>query len=112
MALSNDITSYQVILSSHVHNHEWLASIILRQNTMAVIDLRFVVDPASLASKSKINATGLSIIYLGIDRYTWFVDILRNELPLTAVLYSPIGNMPTRLLLHTGPEPTGENERE
>jgi len=110
MALNNNITSYQVYLSSHIHNHEWQANIILRDNNMAVIDLRFVADPGSWVSKGKINATGVSIIYAGMDRYSWFLDVLRNETPLVAVLYSPIGTVPPRLLLQTGPEPSGESE--
>jgi hypothetical protein len=38
------------------------------------------------------------------------VDVLRNEKPLTAVLYSAIGNLPLRMLLQTGPEQSGEAE--
>ena len=110
MALNNNITSYQIYLSSHLHNHEWQANIILRENNIPVIDLRFVADPANYGSKGKINATGISIVYAGIERYSWFVDMLRNETPLVAVLYSPIGALPVRLLLQTGLEVTGENE--
>ena len=110
MALNNNITSYQIYLSSHLHNHEWQANIILRDNNTPVIDLRFVADPGNWASKGKINATGVSIVYVGIERYSWFLDVLRNEKPLVAVLYSPIGSLPVRLLLQTGPEITGETE--
>jgi hypothetical protein len=31
------------------------------------------------------------LIYVGIERYAYFVDILRNEKPLFAVLYPAAG---------------------
>ena len=106
----NNITSYQLYLSSHVHAHEWQANIILRENDKAVIDLRFVADPKAWVNKGKIDAFGVSTIYAGMDRYPFFVDLLRNEKPIVAVLYSPVGTVPPRVLLQTGPEASGEAE--
>jgi hypothetical protein len=53
MALTNNITSYQIYLSSHLHNHEWQANIILRDANTPVIDLRFVADPSNFASRER-----------------------------------------------------------
>jgi hypothetical protein len=111
MALNSTITSYQIFLSSQLHNHGWEANIILMEkNNTPVIDLRFVADAVQWLSKGKINANGVSIIYLDIVRYSRFVDLLRNESPIVAVLYSPVGSVPPRVVLQTGAELTGENE--
>jgi hypothetical protein len=111
MATIKPINNYQLYVSSHPQFNEWQANILLKQDNMLVVDLRFVVDPDNWASRGSILPNGISIIYVGIERYSWFVDILRNEKPLSAVLYPPTGPDPPRILLQTGAEPIGEMER-
>jgi hypothetical protein len=110
MSTLKPINGYQLYLSSYPQFNEWQANILLRQDNLVVVDVRFVGDPANWASRGSINPDGISLIYVGIERYPWFVDMLRNEKPLFAVLYPPVGSVPPRLLLQTGAEPVGESE--
>ena len=110
MATLKPINNYQLYVVSHPQFNEWQANVILRQENAAVVDVRFVADPENWANRGSINPSGVSQIYVGIERYPWFVDILRNEKPLFAVLYPASGAVPPRLLLQTGPEPIGETE--
>ena len=110
MATLKEINSYQLFVASHPQFNEWQANILLRKDNTVVVDVRFVPDPGYWASHGNINANGISLIYVGIERYSWFVDILRNEKPLFAVLYPAVGATPVRLLLQTSSEPVGEAE--
>ena len=110
MATVKPINRYQIYVASHPRFNEWHANIMLKQDNAVVVDVRFVPDPDNFLSFSSINPNGVSQIYVGIERYLWFVDLLRNEKPLTAVLYPPAGTAPPRLLLQTDSEPIGESE--
>ncbi len=110
MATLKAINNYQLFVASHPQFNEWQENVLLRQDNTLIVDVRFVADPANWASRGSINPNGVSLIYVGTERYPWFVDVLRNEKPLFAALYPASGTVPPRLLLQTGPEPAGENE--
>jgi hypothetical protein len=110
MATLKPINKYQLYVSSHPQFNEWQANVLLRQDNALIADVRFVAQPENWASRGSINPSGVSLIYVGIERYPWFVDILRNEKPLFAVLYPASATEPPRLLLQTAPEPIGETE--
>lgn len=111
MALNTLVSGYQILLCSHQQHQEWQASILLLQkNNTPFIDLRFVAEPEKWLNKGKILLDGISIIYVDASRYSTFVDLLRNETPLNAILYSPVGTVPTRVVLQTGVELAGEGE--
>ena len=59
---------------------------------------------------SSVNPDGVSLIYVGVERYPWFIDVLRNEQPLHVVLYERTETRGPLMLLVTGSEPTGETE--
>jgi hypothetical protein len=103
------INAYETFLSSNQHN-EWQANIIILSADKAVVDLRFVADPGKWASKGNIIPNGPSTIYVGMERYSWFVDLLRNEKPLNVWVYPALGTLPPRMMLSTGAEPVGESE--
>ncbi|HEX7313927.1 MAG TPA: hypothetical protein VF297_08390 [Pyrinomonadaceae bacterium] len=111
MAFTKSINKYQIYLSSHPQFNEWQANIILRMDNTLVVDLRFVADPASLVNIGYANETGVSLIYVGIERLAWFVDVLRHEKPLFLTFYPKSGTTPARMLLQTSSdEPVGEQE--
>jgi hypothetical protein len=90
--------SFGLHVSSHPQFNEWQADI-LRQDSTLVADVRFAADPENWAGRGSIHPNCVSPIDVGIERYTWFVDILRNEKPLFAVLSNPAsGAVPPRLL--------------
>lgn len=104
------INNYRIHVSSFPQFNEWIANIYLYQDNTLVVDLRFVANPASVIQFSSLNPNGISLIYANIERLSWFVDTLRNEKPLSAVLYPGTGTMPPRMLLQTSLEPIGEVE--
>jgi hypothetical protein len=110
MATIQQFNSYQVYIASHPQFNEWQANIKLRLESTLVVDIRFVGDPANWANRGAVNPGGISTIYVGSERFPWFVDILRNEKPLYAVLYPPTHTAPPLMLLQTGTEPVGEAE--
>lgn len=110
MATLKSFNNYKVYVSSHPKFNEWIANIYLMQNNACIVDVRFVSDPDFWASHGNINTAGVSTIYVGIERYPWFVDILRNEKPLFVSLYPAIGATPVKMILQTGTEPVGEDE--
>jgi hypothetical protein len=108
MPTTKEIKKYRIFLASHPSFNEWQANIFLcQQDGTVVVDLRFVTNPNQYAGLAKINLTTASLFYCGVDRLAWFVDVLRNEKPLYAVLYP---GTPPRMLLQTDPEPVGETE--
>ena len=111
MATSKSINKYQIYLASYPQFNEWQANIILRKDNTLVADLRFVADPETWVSFGSVNPNGISTLYFAIERFPWFVDVLRNEKPLFVVLYDKTVSNPARMLLQTGPgEPIGETE--
>lgn len=110
MATSKPIDGYSVAISSHPKFNEWQANITLLKGKAAVVDVRFVTDPDQWASHNNANPNGISTMYVGTDRYKWFIDLLRNEGPLTVTLYPAAGNVPARMLLGTYAAPVGEGE--
>lgn len=47
------------------------------------------------------------IVILPLEQYSWYVDMLRNESPVYAKIYT---NAPNGISLYTGLEPIGEGE--
>jgi len=106
--VSREINNYQLFVASHPQFNEWQANIMLRKDNTVVVDVRFVADPAKYASLGSVVSNGVSLIYVGVERYLWFIDVLRNEKPLWALLYPADSTMPPRMLLQTGVELAGE----
>ncbi len=111
MVKVSQIDSYVVYVPSHPKFNEWDACILLRFQGKTVVDVRFVSDGDHWASHGYVDpGAGSSTIYIGIERYSWFVDILRNERPLFVALYPVNPFRPPLMVLQTGAEPVGEAE--
>ncbi len=110
MAFIKQIDGYQVWIASYDHFNEWKANITLSYGNAAVVDMRFVDNPASLTAYQSVQETGISVIYDHIDRFPLYIDILRNEKPLYAVLYESVTGSFAKCLLGTSREPVGEGE--
>lgn len=110
MPFIKQIDSYQIWIASYDNFNEWKANITLSYNNAAVVDLRFVDNPATYASYQVVQPTGISQIYDRIDRFPLYVDILRNEKPLYVALYESVTGSFAKCLLGTSREPVGEAE--
>lgn len=109
-AIIKPINQYEIRLSSHPQFNEWQANVLLRQDNAIVADVRFVADPANWVRFGNINPNGASLIFVGVERYPWFIDMLRNEKPLFVQLHPATGSLPVRMILQTSSEPVGEKE--
>jgi hypothetical protein len=66
------------------------------------------MDPQSEMRDNEYNPqTKRARMYLPSEMYPWYVDLLRNEKPVHAMVDS---DEPTRNRLYTGREPVGEEE--
>lgn len=110
MPFIKQIDGYEVWLASYDHFNEWKANIILSYSNAAVVDLRFVDNPAAYASYQSVQAAGISLIYEKAERFPLYVDILRHEKPLHVVLYENVTGNFAKCLLGTSREPIGEDE--
>ena len=54
-----------------------------------------------------IPANKWASVFLPVEQYSWYIDLLRNERPVFAYVNS---NKPERNRLYTGKEPVGEEE--
>ncbi len=72
-------------------------------------DLVVVFQPAGEPSRNNHYEVGQRRAYLvrPASEFQWYVDLLRNEKPVYAVIYD---DQPVFMFLHTGAEPVGEGE--
>jgi hypothetical protein len=109
-AMIESINKYEVMLSSHPQFNEWIANILLRKDNRIIVDVRFVDNPDLLAQYGSINEGAISLVYVGMKRFSNFLNILQNEKPLFVQLVHASSSNPARILLRTGAEPVGEQE--
>ena len=68
----------------------------------------YFVDDIDSAPDNVYYAPGKrGIMILPVTQYNWYVDMLRNESPVFAKIYT---HAPNAISLYTGLEPTGEGE--
>jgi hypothetical protein len=111
LPFNKPIDNYTVSISSFEKFNEWKANIYLKNGNAIIVDLRFVKDPTACLSFQQVIQNGISTIYDTIDQLPIYLDILRNEKPLWVTLYERISGTAARLLLCSGSEPIGENEK-
>ena len=110
MPTIKQINQYEISLASHPKFNEWQANVLLRTNYKIVVDVRFVTDPDTFVNRGYVSPNGVSLIYVGIERLASFVDVLRNEKPLSVALFPQTGTTPALMQLMTSIEPAGEAE--
>ncbi len=99
------IDIYQIRIASCDNFYEWKADGTLSNKNAAVVDLRFVDNPAAYASYRVVPAPGTSRICDRIGRFPLYVEILRDEKPLCVALHQSVRGSFAKCLLGTSSEP-------
>jgi len=104
MARHEEITAYRIAVAANAAGHDdWRATIVLGTGTEVGAQLRFVDDPGGF--QERVVEDGVSVVYLSVDRLVEFHHLVQTERPLWLTINDG------RLLVQSGQEPIGEEER-